>query len=84
MGAFNRRSASSAFRLFCKATLDGFRHSLAKPVVKKKRATVEMLEAIVDDVEKSGSLSDLRLATASLTGFCRVHACSRGTGAQAI
>jgi len=51
------------------ATLDGLRRSLAKPVVKKEPATVEMLEAIVDDAEKSGSLSDLRLATACLLDF---------------
>jgi len=31
--------------------------------------TVEMLEAIVEDAERSGSLSDLRLATACLLGF---------------
>ena len=42
---------------------------MARPVVKKEPATVEMLEAIVDNAEKSGSLSDLRLATASLLGF---------------
>jgi len=54
---------------FVRATLDGLRRSLARPVVKKEPATVEMLEAIVDDGEKSGSLSDLRLATASLLGF---------------
>ena len=40
-----------------------------KPVVKKELATVEMLEAIVEDAERSGSLSDLRLATACLLGF---------------
>ena len=54
---------------FVKATLDGLWRSLAKPVVKKELATVEMLEAIVDDMEKSGSLSDLQLATACLLGF---------------
>ena len=36
---------------------------------RKEPATVEMLEAIVDDAEKSGSLSDLQLATACLLGF---------------
>ena len=54
---------------FVKATLEGLRRSLAKPVVKKEPATVEMLEAIVEDAERSGSLSDLRLATACLLGF---------------
>jgi len=42
---------------------------LARPVVKKEHATVEMLEAIVDDTDKSGLLSDLRLATACLLRF---------------
>ena len=54
---------------FVKATLEGLRCSLAKPIVKKEPATVEMLEAIVEDAEKSGSLSDLQLATACLLGF---------------
>ena len=31
--------------------------------------TIEMLEAIVDNAERSGSLSDLKLATACLLGF---------------
>ena len=30
---------------------------------------MDMLERIVDEAEKSGSLSDLRLATACLLGF---------------
>ena len=51
---------------FVKATLEGMQRLLARPVVKKEPATVEMLEAIVDD---AGSLSDLRLATACLMGF---------------
>jgi len=38
-------------------------------VVKKEPATVKMLEAIVEDLEKSKSLLDLRLATACLLGF---------------
>ena len=50
---------------FVKATLEGLRHMLAKPVKKKELVTIEMLEAIVD----AGSLSDLRLATACLLGF---------------
>ena len=54
---------------FVKATLEGMQRLLARPVVKKEPATVEMLEAIVDDADKSGSLSDLRLATACLLGF---------------
>ena len=55
--------------LFVKATLEGLQRSLAKPVVKKEPVTVDMLEAIVRDADKSGSLADLRLATACLLGF---------------
>ena len=54
---------------FVKATLEGLQRSLAKPVVKKEPITVETLEAIVRDAEGSGTLSDLRLATACLLGF---------------
>ena len=64
------------------ATLDGLQCSLAKPAVKEP-ATVEMVEAIVDDAEKSGSLSDLWLAMASFARIC-FHAGSRGIGAQII
>ena len=54
---------------FVKATLEGLQRSLAKPVVKKEPITLEMLEAMVDDANKSGSLSDLRLVTACLLSF---------------
>ena len=54
---------------FVKATIDGLQRSLAKPTVKKEPVTVEMLEAIVTDAQQSGSLSDLRLATACLLAF---------------
>jgi len=54
---------------FVKATLEGLQRMLAKPVVKKEPMTVEMLEAIVRDTEKSGPLTDLRLATACLLGL---------------
>ena len=54
---------------FVKATLEGLQHSLAKPVVKKEPITLEMLEAMVDDANESGSLSDLRLVTACLLNF---------------
>ena len=54
---------------FVKATLEGLQRMLAKPVVKKEPMTVEMLEAIVRDAEKSGRLRDLRLTTACLLGF---------------
>ena len=54
---------------FVRATLEGLQRTLAKPVVKKEPMTVEMLEAIVQDADKSGHLTDLRLATACLLGF---------------
>ena len=54
---------------FVKATQEGLQRILAKPIVKKEPMTVEMLEAIVKDAERSSRLSDLRLATACLLGF---------------
>ena len=55
---------------FVRATLEDLQQSLAKLVVKKEPVSIEMLEAIVQDAEKSGTLSDLRLATACLFLFC--------------
>jgi len=52
---------------FLKTVLEGLRHSLAKPVIKKEPVTVEMLEAMVRDAEESGILSDL--TTACLLAF---------------
>ena len=37
--------------------------------MKKKLVTVEILDAIVQDAERSGTLPDLRLATTCLLGF---------------
>ena len=54
---------------FVRANLEGLQQSLVKPVVKKEPVSVGMLEAIVQDVVESGSLSDLRLATACLVSF---------------
>lgn len=54
---------------FVKATLEGLQHLLVKPVVKKEPITLEILGAMVDDADKSGSLSDLRLVTACLLSF---------------
>ena len=54
---------------FVKATLEGLQRTLAKPIVKKEPMTVEILEAIIRDAEKSTRLTDLRLATACLLGF---------------
>ena len=61
--------ASPSLHPFAKATLEGLQRSLAKPVVKKEPITLEMLEAMVDDANKSCSLSDLRLVTACLLSF---------------
>ena len=66
--------ASRSSHPFVKATLEGLQRSLAKPVVKKAPITLEMLETMVDDANKSCSLSDLCLVTAcllSFTGFLR-------------
>ena len=65
--------SSPSYDPFVKATLKGLQRSLAKPTVKKEPVTVDMLEAIVKDAGKSGSLIDLRLATACVLaffGFC--------------
>ena len=59
---------------FVKATLEGLQRSLAKPVMKKEPITLEMLEAMVDDANGSGPLSNQRLVTACLlssAGFLR-------------
>ena len=52
-----------------RATLEGLQRILAKPVVKKVPITVEMLQQIVEDSKRSGTLSDLRLSTACLLSF---------------
>ena len=52
-----------------KATLEGLQRSLAKPVVKNEPIILEILEAMVDDANKSCSLSDLHLVTACLLSF---------------
>ena len=52
-----------------KNTLSGLQRSLAKPVVKKEPMTIEMIKAVVKDAEQSGSLSDLRLATACVLAY---------------
>ena len=60
---------SPASSPFVCATKEGLQRSLAKPVVKKSPVTVKMLEAIVEDAQRSGALADLRLATACLLAF---------------
>lgn len=54
---------------FTKVVLQGLQRSLAKPVVKKLPVTAEMLAAMVEDMEGSGSLADLRLVTACIVSF---------------
>ena len=49
--------------------LQSLQRNLAKPVTKKLPVTTEMLGAIVDDAKKSGSLADLRLATACVISY---------------
>ena len=61
--------ASPSTHPFVKAVLEGVKRTHARPVIKKEPLTVEMLQMVVDDAERSGSLSDLRLATAILLSF---------------
>ena len=61
---------------FVKATLEGMQRILAKPTVKKDPVTSVMLEDMVKDANKSNTLADLRLTTASLlayAGFLRFN-----------
>ena len=61
---------------FVKATLEGMQRILAKPTVKKDPVTLVMLEDMVKDANKSNTLADLRLTTASLlayAGFLRFN-----------
>ena len=54
---------------FVRTTLEGLQRILARPVTKKTLVSVELLARIVEDASRSGSLSDLRLATACLLSF---------------
>lgn len=54
---------------FVKATLEGMQRILAKPTVKKEPVTAAMLEDMVKDANKSRTLADLRLTTASLLAY---------------
>ena len=65
---------------FLRSTLEGLQRTLAKPVIKKKPVSVNMLEAIVQDARDSELLSDIRLATACLlsyAGFLRFNELGR-------
>ena len=54
---------------FMKSLVQGLQRKLAKPAVKKLPVTVAMLKVIVDNTEHSGSLEDLRLATACIIRY---------------
>jgi len=72
-GALKYRFASIVIRSFVKATLEVY---VIKLVVKKEPTLIlKMLEAIIEDMWKSGLLSDLRLVTACLQGLCMRQGC---------
>ena len=50
-------------------TLKGLHRLLAKPTQKKEPITVEILQAMVWDVDSNGTLTNVRLATACLLAF---------------
>ena len=50
-------------------TLQGLCRLLAKPIKKKEPMTVEMLQAMVRDVDRNETLTSVRLATACLLAF---------------
>jgi len=54
---------------FVQATLEELQRILAKPVTKKTPVSVELLAKMVDNATKTGSLSDICLATACLLSF---------------
>ena len=54
---------------FVQTTLQGLQRMLAKPVTKKTPVSVELLAKMVEDATKTGSLSDIRLATTCLLSF---------------
>ena len=55
--------------ILVQATLQGLRRMLAKPVQKKEPVTIEMLMAMVDDLNKNETLANLRLTAACLLAF---------------
>ena len=64
---------SSSTWPFVRATLEGLQRLLAKPTVKKEPVTVYMLQVIVKDANKSGSLMDLLwLAIACPLAICNL------------
>ena len=65
----NSGLVSPASHPLVKAALSGVQRILAKPVVNKEPMTVDMIKAVVLDAERTGSLSDMRLATACVLGY---------------
>ena len=61
--------ASPAESQLVQSTLGGIRRMLARPVQKKKPVTKEMLDRLVEDANKSSTLSDIHQATACLLAF---------------
>ena len=55
--------------ILVQTTLQGLRRMLAKPVQKKEPVTIEMLMAMVDDLNKNETLANLRLTAACLLAF---------------
>ena len=53
-------------------TLQGLRRLLAKPIQKKEPMTVEMLQAMVRDVNRNETLTSVRLAMAYLLAFAGI------------
>ena len=52
-------------------TLQGLRRLLARPVQKKEPITIEMLGAMVDDLDKNETLANARLTAACPLAFSR-------------
>ena len=54
---------------FVRSVLQGLQRDLPEPVTKKLPVTTEMLNVIVDDAEKSGSLADWWLTSACVVSY---------------
>lgn len=61
--------ASPTKEAFVAETLKGLQRKHAKPVIKKKPFTTDMLRAIAEDAVKTKTLSDLRLGTVCLLAY---------------
>ena len=60
---------SPAENPFVKAALEGLRKALVKPISKKEPMTVDILRAMVEDMNGNPTLSNVRLTTACLLAF---------------